>query len=277
MEIRKTKVIGFCGGVRRAIKLAEENAGAYIAGGDIIHNPNEVERLRRDFGVVATDVNKIPSGKVAVIRAHGISKAEQKSMEDRKIKIVDATCPKVKNVQNLANEFSKEGYSVFLFGDKTHPEVLGIVGHAENVFVFSAVTELENLQLPMRIALISQTTKPIGEFQRAEKFLSEKVDDFKSVCTICPATQNNQNATTELSKWADIMIVIGGRKSSNTKTLVYSSEQFCKSVYQVENASELNHTWFIGKNRCGITAGLSTPDYIIEEVETAISNISSSK
>ncbi len=273
MEIRKTKVIGFCGGVRRAIKLAEENAGAYIAGGDIIHNPNEVERLKHDFSVVATDVDKIPSGKVAVIRAHGISKADQKLMEGRGIKIVDATCPKVQNVQNLANEFSAKGYRVFLFGDKTHPEVLGIIGHAENVFVFATVTELENLQLPKRVALISQTTKPIAEFQKAEKFLSEKVDNFKSVCTICPATQNNQNATAELSKWADIMIVIGGRKSSNTKTLVYSSEKFCKSVYQVENASELESDWFIGKNRCGIAAGLSTPDYIIEEVEEAISGI----
>ncbi|MDR1027279.1 MAG: 4-hydroxy-3-methylbut-2-enyl diphosphate reductase [Rickettsiales bacterium] len=270
MEIRKTKVIGFCGGVRRAIKMAEDNPGAYIAAGEIVHNPHETARLLRDFDVGPLEIDAIPNGGTALIRAHGIGEAEQKSMEARGIKIIDATCPNVKRVQDLAREFSESGRAVFLFGETNHPEVLGIIGRAANVFAFSSVDQLRGIALPERVALISQTTKPINEFQEAEKFLSEKIKDFQSVCTICPATQNNQKAAAELAKWADIMIVIGGKNSSNTKALAAAAGPFCQDIFQVENAAELRPEWFDGKQHCAIAAGLSTPDYSIEEVESAI-------
>ncbi|MCL2017808.1 MAG: 4-hydroxy-3-methylbut-2-enyl diphosphate reductase [Alphaproteobacteria bacterium] len=271
MQIERTKIIGFCSGVRRAIKMAEQERNAYIAGGEIIHNPQETTRLKKEFNINPSKISDIPHGSTAIIRAHGIGEAEQKSMKDKNIKIIDATCPHVKRVQNLAREFTANGYNVFLFGEKGHAEVHGICGHANTeLTVFSSVAELESIILPEHVALISQTTKPTEEFCKAEELLSKKVKYFKSVCTICNATQENQKAAAELAKLSDIMIVIGGKSSSNTKALVTAATPFCNDIYQVESAADLRQSWFIGKKRCGIAAGLSTPDYSIDEVEAAI-------
>ncbi len=274
MEIKKTKIIGFCAGVRRAIKIAENSPNSFIAGGDIIHNPNETERLKKDFNIKSMNIDDIPNNSTTIISAHGIGLASELSMRNRNIKIVDTTCPRVKYVQNLANKLIQDGYNIFLFGNKDHPEVMGICGRvSQGIIVFKDFNELQTLNIPHKVALISQTTKPIPEFKLAEEFLKKTVKEFKSICTICPATQNNQNSVAELAKWADIMIVIGGKKSSNTKTLIITAEKFCNSVYQVENKSDLDKNWFDGKKYCGIAAGLSTPDYSINEIETEIKNL----
>ena len=219
-------------------------------------------------------LNEIPDNSVAIISAHGLGLKEQLSLKNRNIKLVDTTCTKVIAVQNLTKKLVNEGYNVFLFGKKEHAEIKGIIGQVnKNITVFSSVSELNDIQIPDKVALISQTTKPINEFKEIENFLKNKCKNFKSVCTICPATQNNQIATTELAKWADIMIVIGGKTSANTKALFSTSLKFCNCVYQIEDKIELNKEWFKNKKHCGIAAGLSTPDYSINEVETAIKNM----
>ncbi len=274
MEIRKTKIIGFCGGVRRAIKIAEEHPNSYIVGGAIIHNPYENKRLEKDFNIISKEINDIPNNSIAIISAHGLGFKEQLSMKNRNIKLIDTTCPKVLKVQKIAQQLIDEKYNVFLFGKKEHAEIKGIIGQVnKDITVFASIEELNNVDIPDKVALISQTTKPIGEFKQVEDFLKTKCREFKSVCTICSATQNNQIATIELASWADIMIVIGGKTSANTKALVATSKKFCSFVYHIEDKTELNKEWFYKKERCGITAGLSTPDYSISEVEESIKNL----
>ena len=252
--------------------MAEQNRGAYVTGGEIVHNPLETRRLAEDFAITpAPDVAKIPSGATALIRPHGITEAAENELRSRKVNIVDTICPFVKNNQDFARQLADDGYHVLLFGDKGHAEVLGIVDRAhEKITVFGSVEELDGMEIPNRIALISQTTKPLREFQRAEKILSERAKDFKSICTICPATRNNQEAAAELARKCDIMIIIGGKNSSNTKALAAAAAPYCADIRLVESANDLRPEWFRGKQHCGIAAGLSTPERSINDVENKI-------
>jgi len=276
MEIKRSRNIGFCAGVRRTVEMAEQNRGAYVTGDELLHNPHETRRLAEDFAITpAPDMTKIPSGATALIRPHGITESAENELRTRKVNIVDTTCPFVKNNQNFARQLVGAGYHVFLFGDKGHAEVLGIADRAHGeITVFSSVDELDGLEIPSRAALISQTTKPLQEFQTAEKILSERAKDFKSICTICPASKNNQDAAAELAQKCDIMIIIGGKNSSNTKALAAAAEPYCADIRLVEAADNLCPEWFNGKRLCGIAAGLSTPERTINDVENKIRQIS---
>jgi len=272
MEISRSRIIGFCTGVKRAVEMAEQNRGAYVTGDALLHNPLETRRLAKDFAITpAPDVSAIPAGATALIRPHGVEESAENELRVRGVHIVDTTCPFVKNVQNLARQLSANGYHVFLFGDKGHAEVLGTASRAhKEITVFSSIDELKSLEIPPHVALISQTTKPLHEFQMAEKILSARAKDFKSVCTICPATRNNQEAAAELARRCDIMIIIGGKNSSNTKTLVSATTPYCSDIKLVESAADLKPEWFNDKAHCGIAAGLSTPERSIDDVENRI-------
>jgi len=275
LQIKLAKNYGFCFGVKRAIKIAESAPGASTIG-SLIHNNEEILRLKENFNVqTLTDISEAKDIQKAIIRTHGITKEDLEDLKQRDIEIVDATCPFVTKPQKICEEMSREGYSIVIFGDKNHPEVKGVKSYCvhEKVYVALSVEELSGIDLGQKIALVSQTTRKIDEFLKIVDFLALKYKEVRVFNTICNATFENQDAAKELAKEADIFIVIGGKNSSNTKQLYTIAKEFCENSYLVENEKELNPSWFAHKNICGITAGASTPDWIIKKIIEKIREI----
>lgn len=276
MEIKRASSYGFCFGVKRAIKLAEQNKGAFTIG-PLIHNQKEIDRLKADFDVnVEDNINNIKPNTSAIIRTHGITKNDFNYFKNLDINLIDATCPFVKKPQKICEKMSKEGYEIIIFGDKIHPEVKGIVSYCTNSYqVVANKGEITNIHSNSRVAVISQTTKNIHSFLDIVNYLVEICHEVRVFNTICNATFDNQNAARMLAKDVDIMIIIGGKQSSNTKQLLNVSLEYCKDSYCVEDSSELKSDWFDNKKVCGITAGASTPGWIINDVEEKIKCITS--
>ena len=268
MEIRLAKSYGFCFGVKRAIKIAEESPNSKTFG-PLIHNKNEIERLAKNFNVgLVQDLEEIEPKSRIIVRTHGIPKDQLQFLKSQDVEIVDATCPFVTKPQEIVQKMSEEGYSIVIFGDKNHPEIKGVMSYAKDPVVVLSVQELKEYlpKLKERVATVAQTTRKFEEYQKIVVFLMEHKKEVRVFNTICNATFENQDAARELSKEADVMIVIGGKNSSNTKQLYRICKENCPHSYLVENKDELKSEWFEGKKVCGITAGASTPNWIIEEV-----------
>ena len=274
MEIRLAKNYGFCFGVKRAIEIAENSRNATTIG-PLIHNREEINRLQEHYNVTtAYNLSELKEAKRAIIRTHGIVKSDLEELKKRDIEIIDATCPFVTKPQQIVEKMSKEGYQIVIFGDIKHPEVKGVMSYASNtpVVVMSA-EELEEVLISPRVAVVSQTTRKMHEFQKVVDALIARANEVRVFNTICNATFENQDAARVLSKEADVMIVIGGKNSSNTKQLLSIASEHCPQSYLIENAQELEKGWFENKKVCGITAGASTPDWIIESVISKIREI----
>ena len=271
MEIKLAKNYGFCFGVKRAIEIAEESKNATTMG-PLIHNNEEISRLQNNFNVTtAHSMDEIGDADKVIIRTHGIVKDDLAKLQRSKKEIIDATCPFVTKPQEIVEKMSQEKYKIVIFGDENHPEVKGVKSYAVNdPIVVLHVDELKNIPLGPKIAIVSQTTKKYVEFMEIVNYLVERVSEVRVFNTICNATFENQDAARELSYESDIMIVIGGKNSSNTKQLLNISEENCDACFLVENEKELDIAWFKGKKKCGITAGASTPDWIIEKIITKI-------
>jgi len=276
MKIELASSYGFCFGVKRAIDIAEAHRGS-VTYGPLIHNKDEINRLKDGFDIgLVEDISDIDREKSVVIRTHGIPKDELNILKAQKQDIIDATCPYVTTPQNIVSKMSKEGYSVVIFGDKAHPEIRGVVSYAENLddaFVVITTDELDSLPLKGKVAVVSQTTKKPEDFAKIVTALMATRKEIRVFNTICNATFENQDAASELAKSADIMIVIGGKHSSNTKQLHSICERDCKNSYLIENEQELEANWFDNKNLCGISAGASTPDWIVQNVINKIEEI----
>ncbi|MBD3796452.1 MAG: 4-hydroxy-3-methylbut-2-enyl diphosphate reductase [Campylobacterales bacterium] len=267
MKIQLAENYGFCFGVKRAIKIAEENQNAATYG-PLIHNSKEIARLEKDFKVGLTDDYKIfRAGDKAIVRTHGIQKHELQELKEKGVDVVDATCPYVTKPQEIAQEMSELGYSVVIFGDEEHPEIKGVKSYATHgALVVTSAKELEDVKLHERIALIAQTTRKVEDYMKVANYLIPRYKEVRVFNTICNATFENQDAVRKLSKEADVMLIIGGKNSSNTKQLFKISEENCPDSYHIEDESELDFSWFEGKKLCGISAGASTPDWIIQNV-----------
>ena len=274
MEIRLAKSYGFCFGVKRAIEIAEDSKNATTMG-PLIHNNEEINRLKENFNVkTANGMNEIGDAKRIIIRTHGITKEDLERLKKSNKEIIDATCPFVTKPQEIVKKMSKEGYKIVIFGDEKHPEVRGVKSYAKNgAIVILSTKELEGEKLGAKVAIVSQTTRKVEEFKKVVSYLVERVPEVRVFNTICNATFENQDAARELSQEADVMIVIGGRNSSNTKQLLTISQENCKDSYLIEREDELNRSWFEGKKVCGVTAGASTPDWIIDRVISKIREI----
>lgn len=274
MEIKMAKDYGFCFGVKRAIQIAEKNQNSLIFG-SLIHNAKEINRLEKNFNVkIEEDPKKIPKNKSVIIRTHGIPKQDLEYLKNKGVKTTDATCPYVIKPQQIVESMSKEGYQIVLFGDINHPEVKGVISYATNqALVVNSLEELQEKKLQRKVALVSQTTKQTPKLLQIASYLVERCTEVRIFNTICNATSYNQKAALDLSKEVDIMIVVGGKTSSNTKQLLSIAKQHCKDSYLVEDENELELAWFKDKRLCGITAGASTPDWIIENVKQKISTI----
>jgi 4-hydroxy-3-methylbut-2-enyl diphosphate reductase len=275
VKIKLAENYGFCFGVKRAIKIAEENAGASTFG-PLIHNSKEIERLNSDFKVsLVEDISTFKPGDKAVIRTHGIPKDELSALKEKKVDVIDATCPYVTKPQQICEEMSKEGYDIVIFGDVNHPEIKGVMSYSQTgATVVESVEELEGKVFKEKIAVVAQTTRKVEEFMQVCNYLMRTHKEVRVFNTICNATFDNQDAIRKLSKESDVMIVIGGKNSSNTKQLHSISKEECPDSYLVEGPDDLEASWFAGKKECGVSAGASTPDWIIKQVTKMIEKLS---
>ncbi len=277
MEVKLASNYGFCFGVKRAIKIAEDYTNSATMG-PLIHNQDEINRLKNDFNVgLYTNLSDVKENDTVIIRTHGIPKNELKDLRKMNAKVINATCPFVTTPQQIVKKMSKEGYSILIFGDSDHPEVKGVQSYGEDqddVHIILEPSDLEKVIFKNnKIATVAQTTKKKEKYLEIVNALILKNKEVRVFNTICDATFENQDAARELSKEVDIMIVIGGKNSSNTKQLHSICLENCKDSYLIENELELNISWFLNKKLCGITAGASTPDWIIQQVVDKIKSI----
>jgi 4-hydroxy-3-methylbut-2-enyl diphosphate reductase len=273
LQVKLADSYGFCFGVKRAINIAQDSPNSTILG-SLIHNTREINRLKDNFNIdTVSNINEIQENSSIIIRTHGIPKQDLEYLNNKNIKITDATCPYVKKPQKICEEMEKEGYQVIIFGDIKHPEVKGIKSYVEEPIVVISKEELYNVKLKDKVAIVSQTTKDIRDFTKVVDYLLTNTQELRVFNTICNATFDNQSAAKKLAKEVDIMIIIGGKNSSNTKQLLEISRELCDDSYLVEDCKDLDKEWFRGKEVCGVTAGASTPDWVIEEIIDKIKKI----
>ena len=275
MKIKKAKSYGFCFGVKRAVEIAENSKNA-VTLGPLIHNPLEIDRLVKEKNVkYVNSIDEIDETiKRVIVRTHGISKDRYKKLIEKNIEVIDATCPFVKKPQEIVEEMSKKGYDIVIFGDKNHPEIEGVMSYSvhNRVFVVLSVKELKNINLKEKIATVAQTTRKIEDYLKITNYLIKNYKEVRVFNTICNATFENQEAIRELSKEADIVIIVGGKNSSNTKQLFNIAKENCEA-YLVESEDELKKEWFKDKNLCGISAGASTPEWLVEKIISKIKEL----
>ena len=280
MKVVKSKILGFCMGVRRALDFAEKALSEYkgkkvYSLGPLIHNNIVLEDLEsRGLKILLEDqLDILDEDSVVIVRAHGISPDVKSRLTDSKCIIVDATCPRVSVNQKKTDEFRRQDYMIILAGDKDHGEVKGIAGFAGNNFVLiqnqkeAADFISNNNVFPFkRAVLLSQTTFSPIEFENIRKILIEKNKDLIVLNTICPATDQRQKSLEELAPLVDSIVVVGGKKSANSLRLYEKAKQLCPESFFVESGSQACLLKLKG-NTVGITAGASAPDYVIDEVE----------
>ena len=277
MKIILDKKAGFCFGVRRAITITVEAAQKkerVFTLGPIIHNPQEVKRLA-DLGVaVLTTINGAVEGTV-IIRTHGISPQEFTRLEKSCTKIIDGTCPLVKRSHMVVEKLRQEGYRIIIIGDRYHPEIKALLGYAgPNTLVFKSSTDLDGVPLGGKVGVIAQTTLSKEIVQEILAYLTTKVIELKYFNTLCGITLNQKKSASLLAKEADIMIVVGGKNSSNTTKLADICKDIQKRTYLIESSEEIKSEWFHPDDIIGITAGASTPQWILKEVVNAVEKIS---
>ena len=275
VKITIAKSAGFCFGVKRAIDLAEDiaskNKEVYTFG-PLIHNPQEVSRLEKENIKVIEDYSKIEKG-ILVLRTHGIPLDIYENLSKKKnIKIVDAACPFVKKAQDIIKELSKDSEQIVIVGEKKHPEVVALVSYGKGkCIVIEDKKDVKNVKKTDIIYVVSQTTQSPKKFEEIVNEIS-KISQVEVFNTICRATFDRQSAAAELAKEVDVMIVIGGKNSGNTTRLY----QICSNItktYHIENSDEIETAWFNDVKTVGITAGASTPDWVIENIKRRINEI----
>ncbi len=281
MEIILADKAGFCFGVKRAVEMTEKelkNSDDKIYSlGPLIHNPQAVKKFEEKGLKTIDEIGEINNSKV-VIRSHGVSKEVVDKMVEQNLDIIDSTCPYVKSVHKKVEEFHKQGYNIVIVGDKNHPEIIGINGWCNNeAFIINSEEEALNLPKMDKVCVVSQTTNTQEKFITLSHIVKDKGDEVKIFNTICNATNQRQEACKEVAKKVDAMIVIGGYHSSNTKKLADISKKYCEHVYHIETKDELPLEELKKFNKIGITAGASTPDWIIKEVIEIMENINNNE
>lgn len=280
MEIILAKTAGFCFGVDRAVRMTEQLAagGHKVATlGPLIHNPQCVAALEAQGVVTANSPADVPPGYEVVIRSHGVGEDVYAELTQRGLSVQDATCPFVTKIHRIAQKAGQEGALLLIAGDKNHPEVQGIVGHAHGeVFVFADLAELKAFSTPENctkpVFVVAQTTFEVTKWLESTKFIKKVYTSPQIFDTICNATWARQQEAEELARRCDLVVVIGGRHSSNTQKLAAVAGRHCR-VLAVETAAELTAGDFARVTRVGVTAGASTPSSVIEEVLNKMSEV----
>lgn len=264
---------GFCFGVRRAVETAEQNAPAKTLG-PIIHNPQVVEDLER-MGVKAIDsVDEASPTDRVVIRSHGIGRRECEALRARGCEIIDATCPFVKRIHDMARRASEDRIPLIVIGEEKHPEVQGILGWTEGPsYAVLEPGDVEALPPMSEARVVSQTTMVEERFHELCALLRERIPSLDVQATICPATHDRQSEAIEIARQSDVMLVIGGKQSSNSRKLYRLASDICRKTWFIETAAELDGIEISPSDTIGITAGASTPDCIIKEVVARMNDI----
>ena len=276
MEIYKSKVMGFCYGVRRALKMTENVANSGIRAvtlGPIIHNPQVVERLAEKGVPPVNSIDEI-TDETVIIRSHGVGPSCYNMLKCKNLALMDATCPFVRRNQLLTKRLVDDGKQVILIGEKRHPEMRSVaewaVGHSYQVETMEDVDALPPMQ---EAHIVMQTTFSVPLAEQLIAAIEKKVKDLRVNRSICDATMQRQQAARELAEKVDVMIVIGGKNSANTTRLAEICRRSGTNTYHIETAKELKPEWFSSRDKIGITAGASTPDWIIEEVVSIMENM----
>ena len=280
MKITIAKDAGYCFGVRDAVNMAYDTSkthGDVYMLGDIVHNEKVVEDLSKVGTKVVESINDIPNDKPVLFRAHGTSEKIWEEAKDKNIEIIDATCPLVNEIHEEVERLEKDGRQIFIIGDHGHDEVVGIESHAKKPIVISNVKEAEKLRRYKRAGVVSQSTQTIENVQKIINILMTKVYDLHFINTICFPTKRNQNQIKDLAKNNHLMIIIGSFTSANSKRLTELSLEINPNTFQVNGAKDLKQKWFSNVKSVGISAGASTPDYLIDEVHVKIKKFSKSK
>jgi len=278
----KTKIAehaGTCLGVENAIKIAFEaarrtkNNNIYILG-ELVHNPDIVKQLETLGVQMIEDVSNLKEGDNLIIRAHGEKKNVYDHCRDNKIRIIDCTCPFVKRTQTLASELEDEGYKVILIGDKEHPEVRGIAAHISDPMIVSNSEEIKKdiIKDYQNIGILSQTTQKKDNFRDIISSIVNYPKQIKIHNTICSATSKRQDSAIKLCNDVDLMLVIGGKNSANTKNLYELCSDRLKT-YWIPNKDEIKKEWFNGVSTIGVTAGASTPSHVVDEVVDSLESL----
>ena len=264
---------GFCFGVERAIKKIEKllhgNEGINYSIGPPIHNPQTIEKLRKEGLRIVNRLEEIEKGRL-IVRAHGLSPQLINQARDRNIEIVDTTCPFVKKAQERAYLLNKDGYAIIVVGEKAHPEVQSIIGVTSgNCYVVEKPADLDRLNLTdnKKIGVLAQTTQSNRNFQLiTDKLISENPSkNIEIFNTICQATATRQEEAGAIAERVDLIIVLGGKISANTKRLAKICRDVGTDVHHIETAGEIEPSWFERKNSVGLVTGTSTPEWIIKE------------
>lgn len=276
MKVIVAKTAGFCFGVKRAVNIAfrvsrKKRKGVYTLG-PIIHNPQVVERLKQKGIIPIEDIKKKKDIEALIIRTHGIPLHLSEKISSLGYEIIDATCPFVKKAQYYAKLLSEEGYQVVILGEKEHPEVKGLMSYASgDVIVVNEKNPLPRLK--SKVGIVVQTTQPLEALKKVLSHAIEYAKEIKVYNTICNSTALRLKETEEMAKNVDVMIVVGGKNSANTTQLAKLCKSLSVPTCHIETSSEIEDGWFKGANRVGITAGASTPEWIIKEVEERIRDI----
>ncbi len=276
-KVTVAKSAGFCFGVDRAVKIVygelEQNTSVATLG-PIIHNQDVVNDMKSKGARIIESVDELREGETVVVRSHGVGKAVYDRIAEKGNRMLDATCPFVSRIHKIVAEKTAEGYFILIAGDKSHPEVQGIVGHCdENCLVFKDNFELKDFfekiykNLQKKVAIVAQTTYNIVVWGECLKVIPRDDPDVVIFDTICNATDTRQSDARELAQASELMLVVGGRHSSNTVKLFEVCSKYCRT-YHIENADELSGLSLPAAENIGITAGASTPAYIIKEVQT---------
>ncbi|NLO81562.1 MAG: bifunctional 4-hydroxy-3-methylbut-2-enyl diphosphate reductase/30S ribosomal protein S1 [Clostridiales bacterium] len=269
MNVIVARNAGFCFGVKRAVEAVCEHIGKaekLYTYGPIIHNPEVVEALSREGVIVEKDVDRIDSGTV-IIRSHGVPEHVYKKMVEKGLEVVDATCPYVKRVHKLVKKYHSMGYKIIIVGEKEHPEVIGINGWCNNeAFIINDIAEAEEMLCMEKACIVAQTTLMQEKWDAVLERVRKKVKQLEVYNTICGTTAIRQMEAESIAKLADAMIVIGGKNSSNTKKLFSICKAHCERTFAVQTAKDIDISLFDPGDTVGITAGASTPDWIIKEV-----------
>ena len=273
MKISIAKDAGYCFGVRDAVNMAYDAAEKYgdvYMLGDIVHNENVIKDLKKAGSKVVETLDEVPKDKPILFRAHGTVNTLWEDGKKKDMNIIDATCPLVHEIHNEVKKLSKDNRQIIVIGDHGHDEVIAIADQVPGTIVVSSPNEARKLKKFKKAGIVSQSTQMIENVQEIINILMTKVFDLHFVNTICYPTKRNHEQIKDLANSSDLMIIIGSFTSANSKRLTELAKQRNKNTYQVTCASDLKKEWFEAVDTVGISAGASTPDYLIDGVANKI-------
>lgn len=273
IDIKVAKDAGYCFGVRDAVQMAYDAAkahGTVYMLGDIVHNEQVVRDLAAEGATVVSSIEEIPDNAVVLFRAHGTAEEVWKEVKERGIQVIDATCPLVREIHDEVRRISEDGRQVIIIGDHGHDEVVGIASQVAHPIIIASPEEAQELRKMKKAAVVCQSTQMIENVQAIINILMTKTFDLHFVNTICFPTKRNHEQIKQMAEESDVMIIIGSFTSANSKRLTQLALERNPRSYQVTCGADVKAEWFVGARSIGISAGASTPGYLIEEVKAQV-------